>query len=159
MIDSIEPYGATGVDLGVGLLVILLLAVGGVLRRKHAVGSWLAYGPGLAFAGTWLLASQLEVGADWATLGGLAVGMTALGIGGWRRLGAPLVVGTIMVAGTVLISAGPRLATTPTWTWIAVGGVGLLVIAALIERSDRPLVGRSDGEQPSILEGFCKEFR
>jgi len=84
----------------------------------------------------------------------------ALGIGGWRRLGAPLVAGTIMIGGTILLSAGPRLATTPTWTWIAAGGVGLLVVAALIERSERPLlpIGRRAQTKQSLLERFYEEF-
>jgi hypothetical protein len=77
-----------------------------------------------------------------------------------RRLGAPLVLGTLMVVATMVVSAGERLAATPTWVWIAVGGVGLLVIAALVERSERPLlpVGRRSNEQQSLLEQFCDEF-
>lgn len=80
---------------------------------------------------------------------------------GWRRLGAPLVAGTIMVAGTVLLSAGARLAAAPTWAWIALGGTGLLVLAALVERSEHPLfpVGRRAEEQTSLVEQFCRTFR
>ena len=160
-IAAIAPYGATGVDLVVGTLTVVLLATGWGVRRAQPVTSWLAYGPGLALVGTWLLASQLEPGADWATFGALAVGVVSIGVGGWRHLGAPLVAGTIMVTGTVLVSAGARLATAPTWTWIALGGTGLLVLAALIERSDRPLlpIGRRAEEQTSFLEQFCKRFR
>lgn len=159
-IDAIAPYGATGVDIVVGFLATLVLIAGRFARRNYAITSWLAYGPGLALAGSWLLASQLETGADWATFGALAIGVVALGIGGWRRLGAPLVAGTIMIGGTILLSAGPRLATTPTWTWIAAGGVGLLVVAALIERSERPLlpIGRRAQTKQSLLERFYEEF-
>ena len=160
-IAAIAPYGATGVDIVVGILAAGLVALGAVVRRTQPVTSWLAYGPGLALAGTWLLASQLDPGTDWATFGALALGVVALGIGGWRHLGAPLVGGTLMIAATFVLSAGPRLASAPTWLWIAGGGVGLLVVAALVERSERPLlpVGRRAAEQPSILERFCKDFR
>ena len=125
------------------------------------MSSWLAYSPGLAMAGTWLIATQLEPGTDWATFGTLNVATVALAVGGVRRLGAPLVLGTIMVIVTILVSAGERLAATPTWAWIAVGGVGLLVIAALIERSERPLLpmGRRSNGQPSVVEQFCDEFQ
>lgn len=160
VIDAIAPYGVTGVDFVVGVLAIVVLVAGWFARRSQAITSWLAYGPGLALAGTWLLASQLEARSDWATFGALSVGITALAVGGWRRLGAPLVAGTIMLGATILLSAGPRLATTPTWTWIAAGGVGLLVVAALIERSERPLlpIGRRARTQRSLLEEFCEEF-
>jgi hypothetical protein len=140
---------------------LLLLGVGSAVRHRHAISSWLATGPGLALVTTWLLASQIEPGADWATLSALVIGISATAIGGRRRLGAPLVAGTVMVVGTLLISAGPRLATAPTWAWIAVGGTGLLILAALIERSDRPSPNGPDpvGDGPSLRRRFCDEFR
>ncbi len=160
-IAAIAPYGATGVDLAVGVLAAALLTAGWGVRRAQPVTSWLAFGPGLALVGTWLLASQLEPGTDWATLAALAIGVVSIGVGGWRRLGAPLVAGTVMIAGTVLLSAGARLAAAPTWTWIAFGGTGLLVLAAVIERSEHPLlpIGRRADEQTSLVEQFCRNFR
>jgi hypothetical protein len=160
-IAAIAPYGASGTDLAVGVAVGALLTAGGAIRRKVAVSSWLAYGPGLAMAGTWLIASQLEAGSDWATLGALAVGTVAVGVGGVRRLAAPLVIGSIMLIGTLAVSAGPRLATAPTWSWIAGGGVALLIVAALVERSERPLlpVGRRNDDAVSLVEQFCEEFQ
>ncbi len=161
MIDAIAPYGADGGDVAVAAASITLLGGGWALRRTLGVSSWLAYSPGLGMAGTWLVASQLEAGTDWATFGALAVGTVALGLGGVRRLGAPLVLGTLIVITTIVVSAGPRLAATPTWVWIAVGGLALLVIAALIERSERPLlpVGRRSDQQRSLLEQFCEDFQ
>jgi len=161
VIDAIAPYGADGGDVALAAVTAALLVGGWLLRRLVSVSSWLAYSPGLGMAGTWLIATQLEAGTDWATFGALIVGTVALAIGGVRRLGAPLVLGTVMVIATMLVSAGERLAATPTWAWIAVGGVGLLVIAALIERSERPLLpmGRRSNEQQSVLEQFCDEFQ
>ncbi len=160
-IAAIAPYGATGVDMAVGVLSLVLLAAGWGVRRTQPVTTWFAYGPGLALGGTWLLASQVEPNTDWATLGALALGVVSIGIGGWHRLGAPLVAGSVMIAGTVVVSAGARLAAAPTWSWIALGGTGLLVVAALIERSDRPLlpIGRRADEHGSLLEQFCRTFR
>ncbi len=161
MIDAIAPYGADGGDVALAASSAALILGGWLLRRTLAVSSWFAYSPGLGMAGTWLIATQLEAGTDWATFGALAVGTIALAIGGVRRLGAPLVLGTLMVGTTVVVSAGARLAATPIWVWIAVGGIGLLVIAALIERSERPLlpVGRRCSDRQSLLEQFCEEFR
>ncbi len=161
VIDAVAPYSADGSDVVLAAVTAALLVGGRLLRRTTPVSSWLAYSPGLGMAGTWLIATQLEAGTDWATFGALIVGVLALAIGGVRRLGAPLVLGTLMVVATIVVSAGTRLAATPTWVWIAVGGVGLLVIAALIERSERPLlpVGRRGGEQQSLLEQFCDEFQ
>ena len=161
VIDAIAPYGADGSDVALAAVTAALLVGGWLLRRTVPVSSWLAYSPGLAMAGTWLIATQLEPGTDWATFGTLNVATVALAVGGVRRLGAPLVLGTIMVIVTILVSAGERLAATPTWAWIAVGGVGLLVIAALIERSERPLFprGRRSNGQQSVVEQFCDEFQ
>ncbi len=161
VIDSIAPYGADGSDVAIAAVAAALLVGGWPLRRTIRVSSWLAYSPGLGMAAAWLLATQLEAGADWATFGGLIFGVVALGVGGVRRLGAPLVLGTLTVGATIVISAGARLAATPTWAWIAIGGVGLLVVAALIERSERPLlpVGRRTAERQSWLEQFCDDFQ
>ena len=160
-IDAIAPYGADGGDIALAAAGGALLIAGWLLRRTLAVSSWLSYSPGLGMVGTWLIATQLETGTDWATFGALIVGTVALAIGGVQRLGAPLVLGTVMLVATIVVSAGARLAATPTWVWIAVGGIGLLVIAALIERSERPLlpVGRRDDQQRSLLEAFCDEFQ
>jgi hypothetical protein len=161
MIHAIAPYGADGGDIAMAAAGAALIAGGWLLRRSFAVSSWLAYSPGLAMAGTWLVATQLEAGTDWATFGALIVGVAALAVGGVRRLGAPLVLGTLIVIATIVVSAGSRLASAPTWVWIAVGGTGLLVLAALVERSERPLlpVGRRSGQQQSFLEQFCEEFQ
>lgn len=160
MIGAIAPYGADGTDVALAATVTVLLAAGWLVRRRTAMTTWLAYSPGLGMAGAWLVASQLEPGTDWATFGALIVGIVALGIGGFRRLGAPLVLGTAMVVATIVVSAGPRLTSAPTWAWIATGGIGLLVVAALIERSERPLlpIGRKAETQRSLLEQFCEEF-
>jgi hypothetical protein len=161
VIDAIAPYSANGSDVAIAAASLVLLVGGWLLRRTTSASSWLAYSPGLGMAGTWLVATQLEPGADWATFGALIVGVVALAIGGVRRLGAPLVLGTLLVITTIVLSAGARLAAAPTWLWIAVGGIGLLVIAALVERSERPLlpVGRRSEQQQSLLEQFCDEFR
>ena len=136
-----------------------MILAGAAIRATLRPSTWLAYSPGLGTAFAWFLMSQPDVDGDWATLAALSAGVVSVGVGGVRKLGAPLVLGTVALVGTLLISAGPRLAEAPTWAWIAIGGVTLLAVAALVERSERPLLplgGARDGE--SLVETFCQEF-
>ncbi len=158
-IEWLEPFGIDGQDLALGAASVALILAGLAIRATIRPSTWLAYSPGLGTAVAWLLVSQNAPDGDWATLGALLVGVVAVGIGGARRLGAPLVLGTVALVGTLLISAGPRLAAAPTWAWIAVGGIGLLTVAALVERSERPLLPIGERrEVESLVESFCQEF-
>ncbi|MEM9516753.1 MAG: hypothetical protein AAGA42_18030 [Actinomycetota bacterium] len=162
VIDAIEPYGATGSDVLIGVVALVLLVGGGALRALlpdgAGVPSWLAYGPGFAMIAAWLIPTQLEPGTEWATFGALAVGVIALAVGAIRKLAAPLLVGVALTITTVLVSAGPRLAAAPTWLWIATTGSVLLGLAALVERSERPLLPRPGAER-SLIEEFCGSYR
>lgn len=158
VIGAIEPYGADGGDLALLVATGVMIGVGALVRRSQTVSSWLAYSPGLGMAAAWLLVTQLDDASAWATLLALSIGLAATAVGGFRRLGAPLLIGTAMIIATVMISAGSRLAAAPTWLWIAVGGIGLLVLAAVIERSDRPIIATSDSTRQSLLQQFCQDF-
>jgi hypothetical protein len=158
-IEWLAPHGIDGQDLALGAASLALILAGVAIRATIRPSTWLAYSPGFGTAVAWLLVSQDAPDGDWATLGALLVGVVAVGIGGARRLGAPLVLGTVALGGTLLISAGPRLAAAPTWAWIAVGGIGLLTVAALVERSERPLLPIGEHrEVESLVESFCQEF-
>jgi hypothetical protein len=160
VIDWLAPHGVTGQDLALGGVGLLLLVAGAGARRSATVSTWLAYSPGLGLLTTWLLTAQADPDGVWATAAALGVGVIAVASGGLRRLAAPLILGTFLLGGTVLISAGPRLAEAPTWSWIALGGVGLLVLAALVERSERPILpsGRTPDGETSLVEDFCESF-
>ncbi len=153
----LEPTGIRGDDLTIAACVALLLLAGAALRRMTSTTTWLAYGPGLGLCVTWLLTAQGESAGDWATFAALVVGVVATGVGGVRLLAAPLVAGLVALAGTGLISAGPQLAEAPTWAWIAIGGVALLVLAAVVERSERPVLPTRTGDA-SLLGDFCSNF-
>jgi hypothetical protein len=158
-VTAIAPYGATGVDVAVGAVGIVLIGAGRYVRIGERASSWLAYGPGLSMTTAWLLARQLDQNASWATFCALAIGVVSLVVGGTKLLAAPLVIGTVAVAGTAVVSAGPRLAEAPTWAWIAVGGMTLLVVAGLIERIERPLLPSNERPGQSIAEMFNDRFR
>lgn len=162
VIEWLRPYGADGGDLVLTVAALFLLLGGLLLRRLQPlagqVSSWLAYSPGLGLAAAWLIDAQLDSDGLWATLGGLTVGLVAVGLGGWRRLGAPLVLGTVLLVASLLASIGSQLAAAPTWLWIAAGGAGLLLLAALIERSERPLIIADTSGEPTLVQQFCRDF-
>ena len=127
-------YDFSGVDFIVLVVASVLLLIGGWLRRWQQVSSWLAYAPCLALASASMLIAQAQRGADWATIGGLGLGVVAVALGGWHRLAAPLVLGTASLAATIVIASGAQLASLPGWAWMVVGGSMLLTLAAVIER-------------------------
>ncbi len=157
VIERLTRYGFDGVDAALALSV-LSLSVGGIaLRHAMRVSSWLAYGPGLAIACAWLIDAQLDGDGLWATIAALAIGISSVAIGGLRQLAGPLVIGSALTAATVIASAGIRLAAAPTWVWIAGGGSVLLGLAALTERSERPLLLGND-DHDSHVERFFRSF-
>ena len=159
VITWLRPHGADGADLAIGGVSLVLVAVGHLIRRRQPVTSWLAYSPGLGMTLAWLVPAQLDLDGGWATVAGISVGVLAVAVGGVRRLAAPLVIGTGLLATSILVSAGERLSTAPAWTWVASGGAGLLVLAGLIERTDRPLLVSKPGDDvTSLLDQFRNDF-
>jgi hypothetical protein len=127
--------GVTTADAYLAPVGMLLVAVGASVRRTRDVSSWVAYGPAIALVGGAALLERLDGGpAIHAVVAG-AIGAAAVAVGGWRRLAAPLLVGTVLLVG---VAAHESLAVTtalPTWVWLAVGGSALLGAGIALERS------------------------
>jgi hypothetical protein len=134
VLSSLARYDFTGADLAALAAGAAMLLVGVGIRRWHRVSTWLAYGPGLALLSAWVSAVQTGRHADWSAMAGLLIGITATAVGGWKRMAAPLVIGTALLTTTVVIASGSQLASLPSWSWLVVGGVALLGLAAAIER-------------------------
>jgi hypothetical protein len=134
VLARLARYDFTGADLVALAVSAAMLLVGLGLRRRQGVSTWLAYGPGLALISTWLAAVETQRGADWATMAGILIGVVSIAIGGWRRLAAPLVIGSALLTTTVVIASGSQLASLPGWSWLVLGGIALLGLAATIER-------------------------
>ncbi|MCB0969891.1 MAG: hypothetical protein KDB37_23865, partial [Ilumatobacter sp.] len=81
--------------------------------------------------------TQIDRNPVWALPAAVTFGVTAAAIGAWRRLAAPLVAGTAITAATTFVAMGSDLRAVPTWMWLALGGVALLGIAVLIERTSQ----------------------
>ena len=135
MVTWLRPYGVTGSDLAVAATAVVLLAGGALASRLGPWSSWFTIGPGLGLATGWLLAAEVGRDVGWSLPLTLATGVLAVGAGGWRRLAAPLVLGTATIATAVVVTAGPRLAELDSWVWLACGGAALIALAVVVERS------------------------
>ena len=117
------------------MLAVLLFGAGALAHRLVGCSSWVATGPGLGLVGAWLLGAELTRDERWSLPLVLVTGLLAVGIGGVRRLAAPLVLGTAMLTTTVVVAAGPRLADLDAWVWLAFGGAALIALAVVVERT------------------------
>ena len=137
LIELVEPAGITAGDLWMLVATSTAFVAGAGARRTLPISSWLAYSGGLTIAGIWLTSVQIERDTAWAVPLALTIGMVAAGIGAWRRLAALLTGGVLLIATTLLAATGRNLSDVPTWAWLAIGGLGLLGTAVLIERASR----------------------
>jgi hypothetical protein len=138
LLDQLAPYDFTGTDLALALICAGLLIAGWSARRSRDVHSWLAYGTGLLLCSAWLIAAELTGRTAWALPTALTVGIVATALGAWHRLAGPLVIGTALTVTAVILSSANTLGALPNWVWLTVGGLGLMVLAALIERGGMP---------------------
>ena len=151
--SSLARYEFTGADLAALTAGAAMLLVGVGIRRWQRVSTWLAYGPGLALLSAWVSAVDTGRHADWSAMAGLLIGITAIAVGGWKRMAAPLVIGTALLTTTVVIASGSQLASLPGWSWLVVGGVALLGLAASIERRSKGDVDGAGGLK-AMLDRF-----
>jgi len=150
-----EILRVEGYSLPLGLA---LLAVGVIAMRPGGVevgrsltswplgfrGSWRLLTPGIVVT---LLPSMLATGTDpqtWRAILVLALALASILIGSLRRLGAPFVLGLIVlpIENIVVfaVQLGRSIGATPWWITLATAGAVLLVIAVTSER-------RSTGEK------------
>jgi hypothetical protein len=115
---------------------MLLLAVGIAARREERVSSWVAYGPAIALLGAAALLERIQQGSPWHALVAGGVGVLAVFAGGWRRLAAPLLLGTALVVATAGYESLDITRGVPTWAWLALGGASLLAAGVVMERRE-----------------------
>jgi hypothetical protein len=124
----------TAADVWV-LPVAVQLAVAGRLARRRGASSWVADVPPLLLVAVPALGERLAGGPGWHALLAGTVGVVAVAVGGVRRLGGPLVVGSLVLAAVAVVETLAVVASVPTWAWLALGGASLLGAAVAIERS------------------------
>ncbi len=126
-VTASEPYLAP---------VAVLLLGAGLRARSIGTSSWIAYGPIITLFGGAALAERLSGGPGWHGLVAGTVGVLAVAVGGYRRLAAPLFLGTGLLVALVGYETLAITAALPTWTWLAVGGTTLLAAGIAMERHD-----------------------
>ncbi|MEH1012897.1 hypothetical protein V6U90_07230 [Micromonospora sp. CPCC 206060] len=110
------------------------------LRTRPALGSWLAYGPGLAAALLPSLASVLVSGDQVPRRLLLGAGaLVVVLIGAVRRQQAPVLLGGATLAVLALVEAVRSWDLLPRWIYLAVGGFALIGLATSYERRRRDL--------------------
>jgi hypothetical protein len=126
-VTASEPY----------LAPIALLLIGAGLRaRSTGASSWIAYGPVVTMFGGAALAERMTGGPGWHAVVAGTVGVLAVTAGGYRRLAAPLFLGTGLLVVLVGYETLAITADLPTWTWLAAGGTALLAAGVAMERKD-----------------------
>ena len=131
--------GVAGVDLPEAYLAPVaaqLAFAGWQARRSWPLSSWVAYGPAVALLGGVALAERLTGGGGLHAVIAGAVGVGGVAAGGWRRLLAPLFLGTVIVVVLALHESLSALAGVPTWAWLGTAGAVLLSVGIALERSD-----------------------
>jgi hypothetical protein len=127
-VTAVEPYLLP--------VVAVLLAVGERSRRSGSTSSWIAHGPAIFLLGGSALNERMAGGAGWHAVVAGAVGVAAVAIGGSRRLGGPLVIGTGLLVAVVGYESLAITAGLPTWTWLGLGGLTLLGAGVVMERHE-----------------------
>jgi len=143
---------AFSLPLGLALLAVGIIAMRGTTLPRRSLNSW-----PIGFAGSWrlltpglvvtFLPSILATGTDPQTLRAIlviALALVAILIGSLRKLGAPFVLGIIVLPleNITVFAAqiGHTISATSWWITLATAGAVLLVIAVTYER-------RSGGER------------
>ena len=126
-ITATEPYLAP---------VALLLIGAGLRARSTGTSSWIAYGPVVTIFGGAALAERMSGGPGWHAVVAGTVGVLAVAAGGYRKLAAPLFLGTGLLVVLVGYETLAITAALPTWTWLAAGGIALLGAGVAMERKD-----------------------
>jgi hypothetical protein len=143
---------AFSLPLGLALLAVGIIAMRSTTRPRRSLNSW-----PIGFAGSWrlltpgivvtFLPSILATGTDPQTLRAIlviALALVAILIGSLRKLGAPFLLGIIVLPleNITVFAAqiGHTISATSWWITLATAGAVLLVIAVTYER-------RSGGER------------
>ena len=131
----LEVAGVGALDAWVAP-VAAVLVVAAVLGERERASSWLTFGPPAALLGGAALVERLAGGSGVHAVVAGAVGVAAVALGGGRRLVAPLLIGTGLLAVLTVHESLVVTAEVPAWMWLAVGGVTLLSAGIALERHE-----------------------
>ncbi len=127
---------STALDLWVLPVAVQLLLAGRAVRRRSAVSSWLTYAPPVALVGVPAVLERLSGGGGWHGVLAGSIGVGAVVVSALSGLRGPMTVGGGLVVAVAVVETLAVIAGLPTWVWLTIGGVVLLLAAAVIERAD-----------------------
>jgi hypothetical protein len=130
----LSELDSTALDLWLLPVAVQLWLAGAAARRHGEVSSWLAYAPTILLVGVPAVLERLNGGPGWHGVLAGTLGVVAVVVGGRYALRGPLVVGAGLVIAVVVVETLTVVVSLPTWAWLTVGGLTLLVAAASIER-------------------------
>jgi trimeric autotransporter adhesin len=132
------------VEAWTAFLALVLLGLGAMaLHRDPSLRSWPALGPGLVTMLAPTLVLSVPGEHAWRVVALAAVAAVVVVVGVTRRLQAPVVLGSVALAGLALVQLEPwalrAAAGLPRWVVLAVVGTVLLLLGATYERRLRDL--------------------
>ncbi|TVR24316.1 MAG: hypothetical protein EA387_05860 [Nitriliruptor sp.] len=136
----------TALDLWLLPVAVQLALAGAAVRRHGELSSWFAYVPPILLVGVPAVLERVAGGPGWHGLLAGVLGVMAVVVGGRLGLRGPLVVGAALLVVVVAVETLTVVVSLPTWAWLTVGGIVLLLAAASIER-----LGRTPGEAARTL--------
>jgi len=134
--SHLDAAGVEATDAYVAPVAAGLLVAGFLARQRDGLTSWAAYGPAIGLLGAAALAERFASGSGVHALAAGIVGTVAVAVGGWRRLAAPLLLGTALLVAVVVSETMAYTATMPTWGWLALGGAALVAAGIAMERAE-----------------------
>jgi hypothetical protein len=127
--------GVTATDVWVAPLALHLWLTASRARRAGTITSWAADVPPLLLITVPAVAERLAGGGGWHAAFAGTLALVAVAAGGAWRHGGPLVVGVGVLVAVVLVETVAVVAAVPTWGWLAAGGIALVGVAVVIERT------------------------
>lgn len=119
--NVIPGFGANKIDTNTGVTKIS--------------SSWEAYGFGLSLFLLAALFDSLNKGLHVLSLIGAIVAICAIIVGTWRKLSAPMIIGTVFLFVFILREIFDVVSIIPIWAWIGVGALTLIGVAVTLEKS------------------------
>ncbi len=105
------------------------------IAEQTRVSSWAAYAFPLILFFSVTFLDSLIVGEHFYTLIGSATATIAIAIGAWRKIIAPLVLGTMFLGVFILRQLFDVANVIPVWAWIGIGALTLIGVAITLEKS------------------------
>jgi hypothetical protein len=99
------------------------------------MSSWAAYAFPLALFELSAFIESINTGSRVHSVIGGAVAIIAIALGAWRKLSAPLMIGTIALVIFIVREIFHVADAVPVWAWIATGALVLIGVAVVLEKS------------------------